>query len=1007
MPESQSTVPPAADPPNPSGASEHTGRTTRQCNTCGMLYDAELCPKCISKFAQASGDPNLPDRPFGDKIGRYLLEKELGAGGSGVVWLAKDPTLNRSVALKILSGASKDDVARFEREATTAAALQHPNIAPVFEVGTHENRPFIAMQYVSGHSLDYLVRHKRVAPRDAASYIRDASRAVHYAHQSGIIHRDLKPQNIMVQPAAGSEAWRVYVMDFGLARKTDVQSSISVTGMLLGTPAYMSPEQARGSDQIDQRSDIYGLGATLYALVTGRPPHEGLTPLEIVLKAAEGDVVRPRMVRPDLHPDLETIIETAMAREPERRYPTAAELAADLQRFLDSEPIKARPASIFYTLKLRVKRHPAMLGTAALVLIAVALAAALLLLKVRDRNASDELMAQASASWKENKWSEAKLLYEQFGRRFGHTPVTSGRLADCEKRLARAAALKTAADEAVKHGVVLDDVIQQFAQRTWDPDKLWKLAALSADALDTLARSHPDTPEILYQRARASRLLHRLEPARADIDRLIELDPTHRPARIERVRILLNQMYTRRSFSIGEPMNQFIRQLCAVAAKDAEVIEKATGILHPQARIDLSSLHGMLMYFAEKQYTEARRHMENLANETRSPDVILWYAAMDLSREQTRSLIETVVREWPMHARGQCARGMLAKEIEDPTVAIAAFTEAIRLDPYDPLPWGQRGARRYMADEDEEAEKDIRKAIELDPHQPTSWYNLSVARLDQGDRAQALEYIDRAIEIDPGLAKRHSWRALIFEERQDYRNAIPSLSKAIELDGETQELLMRRASAQLYTGRLDEAASDVEKAIAIDPDNWEPYVIRADLMWALKRLDAARANFELACEKGAKRPTKSLMARASFIIDRGEFAQALNDMTYGCQISPTYAAVFVRRAEVLRAMGKYDGALADLDIALGISPQDGEVLAARGLTLIALGRVADGVQEIDASLKADPDNQYGCTAKALYHESRQEFAEAVAMLQKGLERSSRMRFKMLDLQAACKKKLGP
>lgn len=266
---------------------------------------------------------------------KFALQKELGRGGFGVVYKAWQVDLHRTVALKFLNSDSEASAERFIREARIAAQLIHPNIAAIYDVGRHEGKLFISMQYIDGQTVNRL----ELSPREAAAVVRDAALAVDYAHSRGIVHRDLKPHNLMVTheksgTGPAEAVRRVYVMDFGLARSVARDSSLTVEGQVLGTPAFMSPEQAEGKP-VDARSDVYSLGATLYALAARRPPFEGTTPVEILMKVATGSPAPPSRFNPEIDPDLESIILKAMDVDPERRYPSAGRLAADLSLWLD------------------------------------------------------------------------------------------------------------------------------------------------------------------------------------------------------------------------------------------------------------------------------------------------------------------------------------------------------------------------------------------------------------------------------------------------------------------------------------------------------------------------------------------------------------------------------------------------------------------------------------------------------------------------------------------------
>ncbi len=283
-------------------------------------------------------------------LGRYRLMEELGRGGMGVVYHAFDPQLGREVALKVLLDqgfASAEARERFMREAHVAARLSHPNIIPVFDTGEHEGRVFLAMQFIEGTPLD----RARLGPRETVAAVRDAARAVQAAHEEGIIHRDLKPANLMIDRGG-----RAYVTDFGLARRVESGASLTLSGTVVGTPAYMPPEQACGK-AADARSDVYALGATLYEGLAGKPPFSGATPLETLKAVTLDEPVAPRRHNPQISKGLEAVILKAMDKRPEGRYASAGDFADDLDRWLAGEEVRAPVRGTLYRLRKKAVRH--------------------------------------------------------------------------------------------------------------------------------------------------------------------------------------------------------------------------------------------------------------------------------------------------------------------------------------------------------------------------------------------------------------------------------------------------------------------------------------------------------------------------------------------------------------------------------------------------------------------------------------------------------------------------
>ncbi len=280
-------------------------------------------------------------------IGQYEILEEIARGGMGVVFTARQQKLGRIVALKmILAGKLADaaDVQRFHREAKAAGRLKHPNIVPVHEIGEHEGRHYFTMDFVDGRSLAEEIREESLAPRRAAQILRTAAEAVQFAHEQGTVHRDLKPANVLL---TGDDV--PHITDFGLAKMLqsvdeESRAELTASGQILGTPSYMSPEQASGKQElVGPASDIYSLGSILYACLTGRAPFVADSPVDTLLQVMKKEPVSPRELTPSVPKDLETICLKCLTKEPHRRYGTAQELADDLNRFLEGRPVIARP----------------------------------------------------------------------------------------------------------------------------------------------------------------------------------------------------------------------------------------------------------------------------------------------------------------------------------------------------------------------------------------------------------------------------------------------------------------------------------------------------------------------------------------------------------------------------------------------------------------------------------------------------------------------------------------
>src|SRR5438874_4590361 len=378
-------------------------RVIRICRKCGakIFSDAPegLCAKCVLKIALAmppdaavagAGDSGCVEQPAGGdraaaphskkaaravellgELGDYELLEEIGRGGQGVVFRARQKSLNRTVALKVISlgqWASKAHLKRFRLEAEAAAHLEHPGIVPIHEVGERDGQCYFSMKFVEGGQLDEVVRRAPMSIRQGAELIAKVARTVHYAHEHGILHRDIKPGNILLD-AKGEP----HLTDFGLARLVESESSVTHTLEVLGTPSYMAPEQAVGNNvAISSVTDVYGLGAVLYQLLTGQPPFAGGTTYETIKLLLDTEPRQPRLLNPKIDRDLSTICLKCLEKDPKRRYSSALALADDLERWLRHEPIRARHTGLITRSGKWVRRNPTSAPLAASVVALVA-----------------------------------------------------------------------------------------------------------------------------------------------------------------------------------------------------------------------------------------------------------------------------------------------------------------------------------------------------------------------------------------------------------------------------------------------------------------------------------------------------------------------------------------------------------------------------------------------------------------------------------------------------------
>jgi hypothetical protein len=387
------------------------------------LDPARLAEAVAARAGAGSGPPAAPTKPSGGEgaaehpaVPGYEILGLLGRGGMGVVYQARDLRLRRTVALKMLldgAHAGAQDLERFRAEAEAQARLRHPNIVQIYEVGEAQGRPYFALEFVEGGSLARKLAGKPQPPAAAAQLIETLARAVHHAHQQGVVHRDLKPLNALLT-ADGTPK----ITDFGLAKRLEGGGGQTRSGLVLGTPSYMAPEQAAGqTKRIGPATDVYALGVVLYEALTGRPPFLAETTLQTVLQVQAQEPVPPRRLQPKVPRDLETVCLKCLQKEPARRYASAEALAEDLRRFRAGEPIQARPVGPVERLGRWCRRNPALAaagGLAATALVAVTVLSLLFALhkaRAQEQAAADLRKSQLLSA--EKTFGQGTLLCKQ------------------------------------------------------------------------------------------------------------------------------------------------------------------------------------------------------------------------------------------------------------------------------------------------------------------------------------------------------------------------------------------------------------------------------------------------------------------------------------------------------------------------------------------------------------------------------------------------------------------
>ncbi len=459
-----------------------------------VTYEATVqSPEVVRNDVVTQARPSSQQPVLGD----YELMDRIGSGGMGVVYRAVQRSANRVVALKVIRPERLDDhspearadiIRRFHTEAEAAARLEHDHIVTVYEVGESAGQHFYSMRFIDGQSLAAMVREGPLASRRAASYLEPVARAVHAAHRHGVLHRDLKPRNILVDAAD-----RPYVADFGLAKWLERASDVTRTGQVLGTPEYMSPEQAQDASRCTASSDVYSLGATLYDLVTTRPPFRAASVAETLRQVVHEDPVPPRRLNPEIDRDLETITLKCLEKDPARRYASAAALAEDLRRYGQREPVLARPVSLAGRFGRWARRNPVITQMAAALILAVVAGFGLVSWKWREAAQQTVQLIQAQSTILSERnaaidaWKQAESSAINARR--------AGERADGINRfLIRDMLALATPEEALGHKITVEEVLSQAARKIEgafqdDPEIEGNIRVTIATTLQKLGRA--------------------------------------------------------------------------------------------------------------------------------------------------------------------------------------------------------------------------------------------------------------------------------------------------------------------------------------------------------------------------------------------------------------------------------------------------------------------------------------------------------------------------------------
>jgi tetratricopeptide (TPR) repeat protein len=950
--------------------------------------------------------PHAPARPL-PRVAGYHVLAEVGRGGMGVVYKARHLRLRRTVALKFLvrAGATADpkEVKRFVREAELAARLQHPNVVQVHEIGTHDGLPFLCLEFVPGGSLAARVGGRAQPPAQAADVVEQLAAAVQHAHDHGVVHRDLKPENVLL-----AEDGTPKVTDFGLARpvarraagpappggetlpETGPSALLTVSGAVIGTPPYMSPEQASGKvAEVGPAADVYGLGAVLYHLLTGRPPFVGETALDTLVQVLDTEPVPPRRLQPTVPRDLETIVLKCLDKNPAGRYGSAADLAADLGRYRAGKPVRARPLPAWVRAARWSRRRPAAaallaVGTLGLLGLVVGLAWSNALAARRLARLRADVRQEADAgqqAFAREDWPGAKY----------HLALALDRVCDEPALQDLRPGLTGLHTEAVRRAETAEarrraDATHAEFLRWRDEALFHQIGSLSQGVLFT-GLDVAASDRAAEAAARRALSLAGVSPDEAGPWRP---DPAFTNAQMAEVTagcqallLTLAELTRRRDGGAGG------------AARALRVLDRAHG-LGPLTQVALLRRADCLEHLG--RWEEARAARERAAGLPRASDLDYFLAGLgryrkgDLAGARRSLLAALEVGPRPDNFWAHCYLAVCDLHQRNWEMAAQRLTACLVLRPESTWSRLLRGLARQEAGDFDAAQRDYEQAERVlaarpDPEQR---YLLHVNRgllcLHRGDLAGAADDLERTIELRPDQYAGRLNLARVYQRQGRDADAAEQTRRALELGPPAVVLADHHAerARDLYlAGRYEACVAVCQLALAKRPEYPFALGVLGQALLKLGRDAEAADAFQRYLKSGGLRVADVYRGRGQARMRLGQYLAAVEDYTRALEHAPD-AEAYLHRGWAYFFVDAWGLSLADFERSLLLSgaarasslvaaatppaacgpwaavmftappPAEGDAYAGRGLSRVMLGRWREAVADAEESRRRVP-----------------------------------------------------
>src|SRR6478752_912242 len=817
----------------------------RVCGKCGNTISHTapqgLCSVCLfdtglSILTESVGGPNAKDLGADNDCTStdaaelfsasddYELLEEIGRGGQGVVYRARQKSLNRTVAIKIIGishGRTKAHLKRFRLEAEAAARLNHPFVVPIHEIGQRKGRCYFSMGLVEGGRLDQIAKREPMSPRQATEVIAKLARTVHYAHQHGIIHRDIKPGNILLDSKG-----EPHLTDFGVARLLETENDATCTIEVSGTPSYMAPEQAHANNgHVSSATDVYGLGAVLYQLLAGQPPFTGGTPFETIKLLLETEPRQLRLLNPKVDRDLSTICLKCLEKDPKRRYSSALALAEDLEHWLRHEPIRARRTGVLARGRKWIRRNPA---TAALVVMSVLLVSAV-----------GVIVWKVGAVGRQPSTGIAVLPFENLSNDGEDAYFAEGMQDEILARLSKIADLKVISRTSTQKYKSAPDNLREIAKQLGVGNVLEGSVQKSGDAVrvnvqlinalndahlwgDVYERKLTDIFAVESDIAKtiADTLQAKLTGAEKQ---LIAAQPTTDLTAYE-LYLKGRSLWSKRG---GENLRQAIGFYEQAIARDPKYALAYTGLAEayvllpaytataPQDAYPTGKAAALKALQLDEKLAEAHTALGSLLC---NGDLDMAGSISEFQRAIALNPNYATAHHWygngPLLALGRFDE------------AIAESKRAIELDPLSPIINADLGQVLYTARRYDEAIAQLRKTLEIDPTFYYAHYNLGMALQLKGDVPAAIAEYTKAQQLSDDLFVQ-VLLAAAKAQSGDKDAAIQMLAELEELSQHRYVPEYPRTLLYLSLGNRDEAIRRLEQAIA-DHESLTITMIKAD-----------------------------------------------------------------------------------------------------------------------------------------------------------------------------------